>query len=405
MKVANIFGLVVAVHVIVLVLIFAIPGCRSSTKNPDAAMAQAMEAPPPATAYGSASGSPPPRDLSADLNPPLVARSASGFDSVSSTGGAGGRQSPTRPGGGETTGISGVSATPMTTAPAPQTYTVVRGDSLWSIAKKNGLTAAELARANNLSAEARLQLNQQLMIPARAAEETPTISVSAPTSNGRRPTPAANGAGNADAVTYEVRAGDTLGAIARRHNTTVGAIKTFNKLRSDLVRVGDKLMIPAGSASKAATTAAAPATTAAAPAAAAAAPAATTTGLSRAGGGAMKHVVAAGETLGQVARRYGVSIGALAEANNVTNPNTLRPGQELIIPGVTETAAANRPPEPTRYTPSYQPPATTGQPPSEPRTIDTSDPDNVPVIRVEEPAETIRIEPAPGGESQPPLFN
>ncbi len=45
------------------------------------------------------------------------------------------------------------------------------------------------------------------------------------------------------------------------------------------------------------------------------------------------HVVARGETLTSIAARYGVSVGALAAANGITDPNTIYAGQRLVIPG------------------------------------------------------------------------
>lgn len=44
------------------------------------------------------------------------------------------------------------------------------------------------------------------------------------------------------------------------------------------------------------------------------------------------HEVSRGETLGRIARRYGVEVGAIVEANGLSNPNVLRVGQKLIIP-------------------------------------------------------------------------
>lgn len=45
------------------------------------------------------------------------------------------------------------------------------------------------------------------------------------------------------------------------------------------------------------------------------------------------YVVASGDTLSVIAERFGVSVDAISEANGITDPNSIRPGQELIIPG------------------------------------------------------------------------
>lgn len=44
------------------------------------------------------------------------------------------------------------------------------------------------------------------------------------------------------------------------------------------------------------------------------------------------YIIEPGDTLSVIAERFGVSTDALSQANNITDPNTIRPGQELIIP-------------------------------------------------------------------------
>ena len=51
------------------------------------------------------------------------------------------------------------------------------------------------------------------------------------------------------------------------------------------------------------------------------------------------YVVVAGDTLGKIADRYGVSIEALIAANNIANPNVLEVGQELVIPVAGDSSA------------------------------------------------------------------
>ncbi len=45
------------------------------------------------------------------------------------------------------------------------------------------------------------------------------------------------------------------------------------------------------------------------------------------------HTVAAGESLGKIATQYGTTVQALVDANGITDPNLIYPGQVLVIPG------------------------------------------------------------------------
>ena len=96
-------------------------------------------------------------------------------------------------------------------------YTVQRGDSLWSIAKKFGVTVNELKDANNLSSNI-LSIGQLLKIPTQEQETT--------TSD-----------------TYIVKSGDSLYSIAQKYNTTVDSIKRKNNLTSNLLSIGQNLII------------------------------------------------------------------------------------------------------------------------------------------------------------------
>jgi LysM repeat protein len=51
------------------------------------------------------------------------------------------------------------------------------------------------------------------------------------------------------------------------------------------------------------------------------------------GVGGMGYVVQKGDTLTSIALQYGVTVGALMQANMITNPNVIYVGQRLIIPG------------------------------------------------------------------------
>lgn len=101
------------------------------------------------------------------------------------------------------------------------TYTVKAGDSLYSIAKRYNTTADELKRINNLSSNM-LSIGQVLLLPSN---------------NGNNET--------TNYITYYVQRGDNLYNLAREYNTTVNEIKKLNNLTSDLLSIGQSLLLPA----------------------------------------------------------------------------------------------------------------------------------------------------------------
>ncbi|MFQ6058750.1 MAG: LysM peptidoglycan-binding domain-containing protein [Anaerolineae bacterium] len=136
----------------------------------------------------------------------------------------------------------------------------------------------------------------------------------------------------AEPVVYMVRWGDTLYSIARRHGTTVWALaRANNLLNRHLIYAGQWLTIPARA-------------TASAP----------SSGL---------HIVRRGDTLFSLARRYGTTVQALAQANGLRDYNVIYVGQRLVIPGAQ--AAPPRPaPQPATArlsSPKSRPAASAGK--------------------------------------------
>ena len=102
------------------------------------------------------------------------------------------------------------------------TYTVKSGDSLYKIAQKYNTTVDELKRANNLTSNI-LSVGQILKLPNTSSE-----------------TPSSN------TVDYTVKSGDSLYKIANQYNVTVDAIKRANNLTTNNLQIGQVLRIPLG---------------------------------------------------------------------------------------------------------------------------------------------------------------
>jgi LysM repeat protein len=140
------------------------------------------------------------------------------------------------------------------------------------------------------------------------------------------------------ATTYTIEHGDSLSTIAKKNQLTKTELAAANHLKTtSVLHVGQKLIIPAKSIPSA--PAGAPVSAAPAPAPATM-PAETTASSTAPMTDSTKHTVKPGETLGGIARRYGVRQGELAVANNITDPRKIQPGQELIIPAHTASATS-----------------------------------------------------------------
>ncbi len=98
-------------------------------------------------------------------------------------------------------------------------YRVVRGDSLWKIAKRFGVTSRELQRLNDIETKERLSVGAQLIIP------TPPEDV-------------------VKQINYRVRAGDSLSRIAQKFNVTTAQILGWNQLNlAKYLHPGQKLRL------------------------------------------------------------------------------------------------------------------------------------------------------------------
>lgn len=134
-------------------------------------------------------------------------------------------------------------------------YTVKSGDTLYSIAKKYGITVDKLKDLNNLKSNM-ISVNQKLLVNDQKKNQTTNA--------------------------YVVEKGDTLYSIAKKYSTTVSKIKELNNLKSDTLSIGQELIIPSSFDVK-------------------------------------THIVKPGDTLYSIARKYNTTVNAIKVANNLTS--------------------------------------------------------------------------------------
>ncbi|CDT64542.1 N-acetylmuramoyl-L-alanine amidase [Vibrio crassostreae] len=157
-------------------------------------------------------------------------------------------------------------------------HKVSRGESLSVIASKYGTSTQTLMKFNNLKSSS-LAIGQILKIPSSASSSSSSSVVKTKT------------------ITHTVKSGEYLGKIASRYKVSVADIKRENRLKSETVRVGQKLRITVEVKDVP----------------------------------LRKHKVARGDYLGKIASKYGVSVNSIRQANKLRS-DSLAVGQVLIIP-------------------------------------------------------------------------
>ena len=153
-------------------------------------------------------------------------------------------------------------------------YVVKKGDSLWSIAKKYGLSVDELKRMNDLKSNM-LSIGQVLKVSG-VSEFINDI--------------------------YIVRAGDTLYSIASRYGISVNDLKNYNNLVNNSLSIGQQLFIPTGQDT-----------------------------LDLIGTDYDTYIVKSGDNLYNIALKYNTGIDNLKKINNLIS-NDLIVGQQLLVP-------------------------------------------------------------------------
>ena len=146
-------------------------------------------------------------------------------------------------------------------------YTIKKGDNLYSIAKNYNITLDELINFNQQGSTL-LHIGEQLLIP-----------INNQTNN---------------SIQYVIKAGDTLYNIAKRYNTNVDEIKRINNLSTNMLKIGETILIPGTS-------------------------------------NYQTYVIRTNDTLEGIALKYNTTVESIMKANNLLTDD-VTVGQIILIP-------------------------------------------------------------------------
>ncbi len=147
-------------------------------------------------------------------------------------------------------------------------YVVQKGDTLWGISKKYGISVDELKKLNNLSTNV-LKIGQTLKVKTNIKED------------------------NSQSInTYTVQKGDNLYSIANKYDTSVDKLKELNNLSTNIIQIGQVLKIPSNY---------------------------------------KEYTIKKGDTLWKLAQENNTTVSTLNQINNLKS-TTLQIGQKILVP-------------------------------------------------------------------------
>ncbi|MCD6418013.1 LysM peptidoglycan-binding domain-containing protein [bacterium] len=236
--------------------------------------------------------------------------------------------------------IASASYTKSSNAKIPAEYKVKKGDSIYKIAKKFGVSQSELLSANGLTSKSVIVPGQVLKIPGgtktvyHIVKKGETLSgiaqkygvslsglmkwnglskksvirigqkLKVKVSADRYAS--SSGGSRKKTIRHTVRSGESLWSIARKYGVTVSDIKKWNGLKSERLAVGQRILIKSGTVSSSVVK-------------------------KRKTSRTKTHIVRKGESLWSIARKYGVSTSDLKRWNELSSKDILMPGQKLVI--------------------------------------------------------------------------
>lgn len=154
-----------------------------------------------------------------------------------------------------------------------QSYTIMSGDTLYSIAKMFGTEVNVLARLNGIADPDYIEAGRTVRIPVTSEPDNIRI--------------------------YIVKDGDTLYEIGKRYGYGIDELASYNNIADpDIIQIGQIIRFPTSPDGS------------------------TENGI---------YTVKSGDTLWKIAEKFGLSIAQIINMNMITNPDMIYPGQELRI--------------------------------------------------------------------------
>lgn len=182
------------------------------------------------------------------------------------------------------------------------TYTVKAGESVWSVANKNGITMNQLIEWNNIKNNF-IYPGQQLIVKGGNLVNTNTGSTTSAAKPNTPNTSATTSTSSSGNTMYTVKAGESVWSVANKHHITMDQLIEWNNIKNNFIYPGQQVIVKKGSSQ---------------------------TTNQQAPAGSKTYTVKSGESVWGVADSHGITMAQLIEWNNIKN-NFIYPGQTLIV--------------------------------------------------------------------------
>ena len=182
------------------------------------------------------------------------------------------------------------------------TYTVKAGESVWSVANKNGITMDQLIEWNNIKNNF-IYPGQQLIVKGGTSANTNTGSTTSAAKPNTPNTSATTSTSSTGNTMYTVKAGESVWSVANKHHITMDQLIEWNNIKNNFIYPGQQVIVKKGSSQST---------------------------NQQSVTGSKTYTVKSGESVWGVADSHGITMAQLIEWNNIKN-NFIYPGQTLIV--------------------------------------------------------------------------